>query len=294
MKILTYHELYNNNNINNFINIDIIDKLIYNNINYYHFNNLYYYLLVVPSLNINSNIKQDNYSKIIEKTKRLNIDFSVPSIILTKIIVIYNKKLKKFIIIKTDKTKNNTIINYMITLSNELHSFINIINNLVLKINNKLININYLDINSMMVYVDKLIIILHYCGNIIQQFDNISILINKSHEYYYILNANIINLNNINIKLKKDLENIRSNSFQKITYMETGTSRILTSIATIFLPLSFIIAFFSLPFKKVPLQNNNNGIFYIIIILIIICISISVYYYYYKNGNNKLSLSLYR
>ena len=289
MKILTYDELNNNiDNVDKFINIDIIDKLIYNNINYYYNNNLYYYLLVVPSINIdkNQNIESNNYTKIIKKTKKININFSIPSIVLNKIIIIYNTSLQKFILIKSDKIKKDTIINFLINLSNDIHSFINIINNLVLKINNKLTNINYIDIRSMMGYVDQLIIILHYCGNIIQQINNISILLNKSHEYYYILAANIKNLNNINIKLKKDLENIRQNSFQKITYMETGTSRILTSIATVFLPLSFIIAFFSLPFKKVPLQNNNNGFYYIILILIIVFSSIAFIYHNTKSSDS--------
>jgi Mg2+ and Co2+ transporter CorA len=286
MKILTYDQLYNNNN-NKFIDINIIDKLIYNNINYYNLNNISYYLLVIPNLNIYNHIDNDVYSLIEKKITNKFYDFSIPSIIFNKIIIIYNHQLKKFLLIKSDNyplinndniTNNKTIINILIIISHNLHKIINIHNNLIMNINNAFLNIDYNKINILNNFVDKLIIYSHYCSNVLQQLNNIKILINKSHQYYYILNRNINNLLYINNKLKNDLHNIRQTAFQKITYIETGTGRILTSIATVFLPLSFIIAFFSLPFKNIPLQNNNNGITYLLFIIFITLIIIYIFF----------------
>ena len=289
MKILTYDQLYNNNN-NKFINIDIIDKLIYNNINFYNIDNISYFLLVIPHLNIYNKNDNDNdndiYTLVEKKLSSKFYDFSIPSIIFNKIIIIYNHQLKKFLIIKSDKylfnyndniTNNKTIIDIIITISHNLHKIINIHNNLIMNINNAFVNIDYNKINILNNFVDKLIIYSHYCSNALQQLNNIKILINKSHQYYYILNRNINNLLSINNKLKNDLQNIRQTAFQKITYIETGTGRVLTSIATVFLPLSFIIAFFSLPFKNIPLQNNNYGLIYLIFIIFITLIIIYIF-----------------
>lgn len=297
MKILTYDQLYNNNN-NKFIDIDIIDKLIYNNINFYNINNISYFLLVIPHLNIYNHNDIDIYTLVEKKLSSKFYDFSIPSIIFNKIIILYNHQLKKFLVIKSDKypfinndntiTNNKTIINILITITHNLHKIINIHNNLIMNINNAFLTIDYKKINILNNFVDKLIIYSHYCSNVLQQLNNIKILINKSHQYYYILNKNINNLLSINNKLKNDLQNIRQTAFQKITYIETGTGRVLTSIATVFLPLSFIIAFFSLPFKNIPLQNNNNGITYLLFIIFIILIII---YNFFKL--NKFNLADY-
>lgn len=297
MKIFTYEELLNSKNAYKFIDTDIIDKLIYNNINYYNSNDIAYFLLVLPTLNITNKIYNDSYSLIEKKVESKYYDYSVPSFVFNKVIFIYNYKLNKFILIKSNKFTNKfinfnkkTIINILISITNNLQNIINIHNNLVMNINNSLLNIDYIKINILTKYVDKLIIYTHYCSNALQQLNNIKILLNDSHEFYYILNKNIINLVNINNKLKDDLQNIRQTSFQKITYIETGTSRILTSIATVFLPLSFIIAFFSLPFKNVPLQNKKNGIIYLLFFVIILFI---LSYTYLKiHGVNIMSIFL--
>lgn len=274
MKIITYEKLNSNKNLLQYINDDIIDKLLYNNINYfYSSNDIAYYLLTIPSLNYSNDSSNIPYKLIEKKTSYKNLNFTIPSFSFNKVILIYNYNLKKFLIIKSEKynlKNSNNIYNFLINISNNLLNILNIINNLVMKINYELINIYYNKFKNIATYIDRMLIYMHYLNNIIQQIINIKTLLNKSHEYYYILDKNIHNLYNILNNIKKDLENIRQNTFQKITYIETGTSRILTSIASIFLPISFIIAFFSLPFKNVPLQNNEYGVYFIIIIIIII------------------------
>ena len=279
MKILTYQNIYNDNT-HKYINLDIVEKLLYNNINYFYSknNNIAYYLLVIPSLNINNitNTYNDAYRLIEKEISFSNIKFNIPSYVLDKIVLIYNYKIEKFIIIKSDyynTIDSNNIYNFIISYTNELQKLFNIINNITMKINYELINVEYHNINTITRYIDKLLIYLHYCSNFLQQIINITDLLNKSHEYYNIINKNIQNLINISDKIKGDLQNIRQTTFQRVTYIETGTSRMLTGIATIFLPLSFVIAFFSLPFKNVPLQNNNYGVHLVIIIIILILLS---------------------
>tara|TARA_B110001450_G_scaffold9407_1_gene9331 strand:+ start:19425 stop:20312 length:888 start_codon:yes stop_codon:yes gene_type:complete len=280
MKIITYEELNYNNKSFHYINSDIIDKLIFNNANYYYnTNNIAYYLLVIPSLNYKKNSDNSPYRLTEKKLSNKELDISIPSFEFDKIILIYNYKLNKFLIIKSKNYNllfnNNNIYNFLIDITNNLQNVLNILNNLVMKINYALIDIHYTHFNIITNYIDRMLIYLHYLNNIIQQIINITSLLKKSHEYYDILNKNTSNLSNMIKNLKNDLENIRQVTFQKITYIETGTARILTNVASIFLPISFIIAFFSLPFKNVPLQNNDNGIF--LIILIIIVISLILY-----------------
>ena len=274
MKIITYNEFNSNKNLSEYIDNNIIEKLLYNNINYfYSSNNIAYYLFTIPSLNYNNESNNLPYKLIEKKIYNKNLNFSIPSFSFNKVIVIYNYNLKKFLIIKLEKynLKNtNNIYNFLINICNDLQNILNIINNLVMKINYELVDINYNIFNIITKYIDQLLIYVHYSNNIIQQIINIRNLLNKSHEHYYILNNNINNLYNVFNNIKIDLENIRQNIFQKITYIETGTSRMLTGVASIFLPISFIIAFFSLPFKNVPLQNNEYGIYFIIIIIIIL------------------------
>lgn len=276
MKIIAYEELNSNKNLSQYINDDIIEKLLYNNVNYFYSNNdIAYYLLTIPSLNYNNDSSNLPYKLIEKNIIAKDLNFTIPSFSFDKVIVIYNYNLKKFLIIKSEKynlKNNNNIYNFLINICNDLQDILNIINNLIMKINYELINIHYNKFNIITTYIDKMLIYVHYLNNILQQIINIKSLLNISHEYYYILDKNTDNLYNIINNIKTDLENIRQNTFQKITYIETGTSRVLTSIASIFLPISFIIAFFSLPFKNVPLQNNENGLYFIIIIIIIISI----------------------
>ena len=59
---------------------------------------------------------------------------------------------------------------------------------------------------------------------------------------------------------------------QRISYLDSGTARILTIVATIFLPTSFIVALLSMPLNGVPLRYKKNGYYIFIIILIVVFI----------------------
>jgi Mg2+ and Co2+ transporter CorA len=108
---------------------------------------------------------------------------------------------------------------------------------------------------------------------------------NKNNEKnIYTLNI----LNNIKTKInsiKFYYDTMKTTSIQKITHHETNISKVLTYVATIFLPLSFLIGIFSLPIKNIPFRDSVNSFYYILFIIIIITI-ISSFYLIQLNKTN--------
>lgn len=274
---------------------NIIDKLLFNNLNYYYDNNNnnFYYLLNYPSY-IYDNIDFEYnkiYTNLIDINKNSNINkllkTKYPIIKLNRIIIIYNKKKENYTLIHHNDFKLNSninILNFFIDSINIFNKDLNIIYNTINILNINIINANYFDTEIISNSINYVLINLFYYSNIIEQYKNI--LINNKNFDLTVINNNI---NIINEKINKYIDlcyNLRTSSLQKITYLEAGTSRLLTSIATIFLPLSFCIAFFSLPYKNIPYRNNDYGIYFIIIILVIIIFII--YYYYSVKFNNSL------
>ena len=90
-----------------------------------------------------------------------------------------------------------------------------------------------------------------------------------------------------NIKsIKFYYDTLKTSSLQKITYHETNISKVLTFVATIFLPLSFLIGVFSfLPIKNFPFRENKNSIYYILFIIIIIAIITTTYLIKFNKKN---------
>ena len=286
MDIITYDEINNYN-----INKNIIDKLIFNNFNYYKNNNQIYFLLSVPILLKNNKIDNINITPFIffEKgiTNNKTINSIIPDIILNKEIIIFNINNNNIIFIKNNIINNNinnnniykNILNYLIDYSINIQSNLGIFSNILYYIKKKITKINLKNSYNIIEYIDKLLIYIIFYKNIIKQIDNIVNLFPKNNELNIILiNKNKNNLNDL-IIFTDSLNNSRHATMQRIAYLETGFARLLKNVATIFLPLSFIIAFFTMPFKKMPLQKSNNGFIIIIIILsIVFIISISILY----------------
>lgn len=264
---------------------DIIDKLIFNNLNFYYDNNkkIFYYLLIYPSYTFH-NIEK--YNKIYTNIIDININSKInlllkenfPFIKLNKFIIVYNNNNDKFTFILNNdfNIQSNNILNFFINSINEFNKDLNVIYNSINKLTNSILNSTYFETELITNSVNAILINLFHYYNIIEQFKNIYNNGNKSFDKFVLNN----NINIISEKINKYTNycyNTRTTSLQRITYLEAGTSRLLTSIATIFLPLSFCIAFFSLPFKNIPFRNNDNGIFFITYILIIIVIIIIFY-----------------
>ena len=279
MDIITYDEINKYN-----LNKKIINKLIFNNLNYYKNNNEIYFLLSVPILlktNINSIIKSP-YIYIEEGINNKNIiNSKIPSIILYKEVIIFNND--NIIFIKNNNNNNNynykSVLNYLIDYSINIQSNLGIFSNILYYIKKKITNVTFTYSYNIIEYIDKLLIYIIYYKNIIKQIDNIINLFPNNNELNIILiNKNKNNLNDLIIFIDS-LNNARHATMQRIAYLETGFARLLTNVATIFLPLSFVIALFTMPFKNIPFRKSNNGFIIIILILIIICIiSISFLY----------------
>jgi len=221
--------------------------------------------------------------KLIDKTQKI-YDISIP---MTKYsdIIIPKLYIYKIITVKIDNNISlisninitlNNIYNLYEYLTNLITNDLNIIINLLLNIsksnsyNNILYtNIKILDnISSHILYFEDYIDKLTNCLNYIN---------NKNNEKnIYIVN----NLNNIKTKInsiKFYYDTLKTTSIQKITHHETNISKVLTYVATIFLPLSFLIGIFSLPIKNVPFRDSVNSFYYILFIIIIITIISSFY-----------------
>ncbi len=279
MDIITYDEINKYN-----LNKKIIDKLIFNNLNYYKNNNEIYFLLSVPILlktsNINNIIKSP-YIFIEEGIDNKNvINSTIPSVILYKEVIIFNND--NIIFIKNNNNNNyKSILNYLIDYSINIQSNLGIFSNILYYIKKRITNVNFTNSYNIIEYIDKLLIYIIYYKNIIKQIGNIINLFPNNNELNIILiNKNKNNLNDLIIFIDS-LNNARHATMQRIAYLETGFARLLTNVATIFLPLSFIIALFAMPFKNMPFRKSNNG--FIIIILILIIISIICMSFLYKD-----------
>lgn len=280
MDIITYDEINKYN-----LNKNIIDKLIFNNFNYYKKNNKDYFLISIPILL--NNKKKDIINKspyiFIEKGFYKNniINSSIPTVILYKEVIIFDNNNIIFITNNNNNINNNykSILNYLIEYSINIQSNLGIFSNILYYIKKKITDITFYNSYYIIEYIDKLLIYSIFYKNIIKQINNIINLFPKNNELNIILiNKNKNNLNDL-IIFTDSLNNSRHATMQRIAYLETGFARLLTNIATIFLPLSFIIAFFSLPFKNIPFRKYNNGYIYIVLLIVIFfIISILILY----------------
>lgn len=127
-------------------------------------------------------------------------------------------------------------------------------------------------VNDMIMIISRIIIILNFDKNK-----------NDNNDYELFKNRIKVFQNNV-ISLKDSLEQTRHGTMQRIAYLDSGTSRILTIVAAIFLPTSFIISLLSMPFQGVPFKNKKNG--YFIVISIILAIFITLIYLFYEDFAN--------
>lgn len=267
MKIYSYD--------NHIFNTDIIDKLIYTSKNNIVIKDNFYILI-----NLSTYKKIKIYNKELSSLYDLSIDkLHYDNLIIPKL------NIYKIIINKIDD--NISLISNCILQYNNIYDFFNNIINTTINdieiINNLLIIISKKNTSPHILYEN--IFTLTKISSHILYFDNfidkiiltITFLNNEKNE------KNIRILEKINLikqkitSIKFFFDSIKTTSIQKITHQETNISKVLTYVATIFLPLSFIVGIFSLPIKNIPFRNNENSIYSILFILFIICIISSFY-----------------
>jgi hypothetical protein len=275
MKIFSYdNHIFDKNIINNLIytsknNIKIKDDLyILINFTSYKKHTLHNIIDILYNLSVN----EINY----------NNDIFIPKLNIHKIII--NKIDNNISLITNINLQYNNIYDlydYFIAL---ILNDLNIITNLLINISNSKSynNIIYLNIKTLHLvsshilyfddYIDKLYISLNFINNKnneknIHTIDKLNIIKNKitSIKFYY--------------------DTLKTSSLQKISYQETNISKVLTFIATIFLPLSFLIGVFSLPIKNFPFRENKNSIYYILFIIIIIAIITTIFLIEFNKKN---------
>ena len=130
-------------------------------------------------------------------------------------------------------------------------------------------------INDMIMIVSRIIIIIKYDTK------------NEENNDYDLFKNRIKVFRNNIIELKDALEQTRHGTMQRIAYLDSGTTRILTIVATIFLPTSFLVSLLSMPFDGVPFKNSKKG--YLIILSIIITIFIGLIFLFYEEFINLLN-----
>ena len=271
----------------------LVDKIIFNNEKFIKENNNYIFFISYPKLVFNS-VEIDKKSQY--NLYEYGLDYSdilkykIPDMIIYKIIFASNDN--KYIICDYDKILN--IIDINDNLINIFTNFINIcekdyrkLDYIAYNIKKFVTFIEFYDSYKLIEYIDKILFYISTYNNIIKDFEMIILRINNKNNSIIekVNNRIIIFKNNIN-NLTKNLEQTRHGTMQRISYLDSGTARILTIVATIFLPTSFIVALLSMPLNGVPLRYKKNG--YYIFILILIVVFIILFAIFHKDFYNML------
>lgn len=212
-------------------------------------------------------------------------------------IIFYLEKEKYIIVDDIDKfsfiNKNNKILKIFIDIIDKCERDYRRHNDILYIIKKHVTWVDYFNGYKLIEYVDKLLYYAMTYNNLINDMimivSRIIIIIDydkenkKNNDYELFKNRIKVFQNNITV-LKDDLEQTRHGTMQRIAYLDSGTSRILTIVASIFLPTTFLISLLSMPFKGIPFKNNKYG--YFIVLFLITIIFIILIYLFYKDFAN--------
>ena len=74
------------------------------------------------------------------------------------------------------------------------------------------------------------------------------------------------------------IEQTRHATMQRIAFLDSGTSRILTIVASVFLPTAFLVSLFLMPLNGVPLRKRKNAYWiFLAAILVIFVIMVTLF-----------------
>lgn len=289
MNIVTY-----NNNFNN----EYIEDLLINKEKLIIDDKKFYFKLSVPLIDYN------NEKKIIGSNTKYEIGLDYSNLLTEKIeniyiydIIFYLEKEKYIIVDDIDKfsfiNKNNKILKIFIDIIDKCERDYRRHNDILYIIKKHVTWVDYFNGYKLIEYVDKLLYYAMTYNNLINDMimivSRIIIIIDydkenkKNNDYELFKNRIKVFQNNITV-LKDDLEQTRHGTMQRIAYLDSGTSRILTIVASIFLPTTFLISLLSMPFKGIPFKNNKYG--YFIVLFLITIIFIILIYLFYKDFAN--------
>lgn len=85
-----------------------------------------------------------------------------------------------------------------------------------------------------------------------------------------------MNITEVINHLVETLNNTRHAIMQRIAYLDSGTVRILTIVATIFLPASFLISIITMDLYDNPLKKLKNPFITFLILILILFIALII------------------
>jgi hypothetical protein len=189
--------------------------------------------------------------------------------------------------------KSEKILNLFVRIIDKCEKDYRRINEILYNIKQYVTFLDFFNSYKMIEYIDKLLYYTITYQNLINDMimivSRIIIIINyntenkENNDYDLFKNRIKVFRNNIS-ELNEALEDTRHGTMQRIAYLDSGTARILTIVATIFLPTSFLVSLLSMPFDGVPFKNSKKG--YLIVLSIILTIFIALIWFFYEEFIN--------
>ncbi len=243
----------------------------------------FYFSFSLPIIDYYNNkvIKGDNtlYEYGLDYSDLLNVSINNMYIYKT---IFYLEKEKYIIVDDVDNlsfiNKENRIINLFVDIIDKCEKDYRYINSILYEVKKHVTWIQFFDSYKIIEYLDKLLYYVLSYQNIINDMimivSRIAIIIDydKDNEEYELFKNRIKIFKNNIIDLKNNLEQTRHGTMQRISYLDSGTTRILTIVAAMFLPTAFLVSLLSMPYDGIPFKNKKNGYFVILTILIVIFI----------------------
>ena len=276
----------------------IIDKLVSKREKLIVDEKKFYFSLSLPLIDYNNdkNIKGKNTQYETELDYSSLLTEKINGLYIYKL-VFYLEKDKYIITDDIDKLnfidKNAKILKLFINIIDKCERDYRRLNEILYVIKRHVTWLDFFNSYKMVEYLDKLLYYILSYNNVVNDMimivSRIIIIIeydkDKKDNNDYELFKNRIKVFQKNvINLKDSLEQTRHGTMQRIAYLDSGTSRILTIVAAIFLPTSFIISLLSMPFEGVPFKGRKNG--YLIVLSIITAIFLTLLYLFMEDFKN--------
>ena len=293
MNIIEYNDIDNKG-----LDQSIVDKLVSKREKLIVDEKKFYFSLSLPLIDYNNdkNIKGKNTQYETELDYSSLLTEKISGLYIYKL-VFYLEKDKYIITDDIDKLnfidKNAKILKLFINIIDKCERDYRRLNEILYVIKRHVTWLDFFNSYKMIEYLDKLLYYILSYNNVVNDMimivSRIIIIIeydkDKKDNNDYELFKNRIKLFQKNvINLKDSLEQTRHGTMQRIAYLDSGTSRILTIVAAIFLPTSFIISLLSLPFEGVPFKGRKNG--YLIVLSIITAIFLTLLYLFMEDFKN--------
>lgn len=273
----------------------IIDKLVSKREKLIVDEKKFYFSLSLPLIDYNNdkNIKGKNTQYETELDYSSLLTEKINGLYIYKL-VFYLEKDKYIITDDIDKLnfidKNAKILKLFINIIDKCERDYRRLNEILYVIKRHVTWLDFFNSYKMVEYLDKLLYYILSYNNVVNDMimivSRIIIIIeyDKDNNDYELFKNRIKLFQKNVINLKDSLEQTRHGTMQRIAYLDSGTSRILTIVAAIFLPTSFIISLLSMPFEGVPFKGRKNG--YLIVLSIITAIFLTLLYLFMEDFKN--------